>query len=122
MTYKIKHEPAFLQKVQLAYKHKKKRMTLSVCLDTVVSSQEAQAAIQGAMASPNYDGRTKALFDGAILSSFHALFGKQATQEILDFFEGNVFEMAKAFTPFIKDVVTPKLEKYALKAAKNDRK
>lgn len=50
-------------------------------------------------------------FGSSILDLFGLIFGADQTQEILEFYDGKMMEMATQVVPFVVDVVTPAIKK-----------
>lgn len=46
----------------------------------------------------------------AIIALFNLLFGREQTENILEFFEGNYTEMIMQIMPFINDVIKPAID------------
>ena len=54
-----------------------------------------------------------AALESAVLSTYGLLFGEQATQHMLGFFDGDVEEMLEQTLPFVRDVVVPAIQSYS---------
>lgn len=71
-------------------------------------AQAAQNA-KGAMDKKDMDAVEEAMGD-AVLSLFEVIFGKEQTQKIIEFYGNKAFEMLSDISPFITDVVAPKVK------------
>lgn len=120
----IRHKPLFQEKVLLIYNGKRKRITLKMDYNVGAKSfSEAAQRLQNAAGEyeksstestyKNLQEETKRLFSMG--------FGEESANEIFDFFCGDAISMAYAFTPFITNVVNPKIEKETIKRAKQGR-
>lgn len=71
----------------------------------------AQAAhnAKGAIDKKDMDAVEEAMGD-AVLSLFEVIFGKEQTQTIIEFYNNRAFEMLADISPFITDVVAPKIK------------
>lgn len=120
----IRHKPLFSENVLLIYNGKRKKMRLTVDLTlgakNFLKATERLRESAEALDEQNTDQTYKELQE-ATKALFSLAFGRQSAETIFEFFEGNALEMSSAFTPFIVDVVNPKIEKSALKRAKNER-
>lgn len=120
----IRHKPLFSENVLLVHNGKRKKIRLTVDLALGVKSflkaSERLKKAAEALDEENTD-QTYAELQNATKDLFSLAFGKKTAETIFDFFEGNALEISSAFTPFIVDVVNPKIQKNAVKMAKNDR-
>lgn len=71
-------------------------------------AQAAQNA-KGAMDKKDMEAVEEAMGD-AVLSLFEVIFGKEQTQKIIEFYGNKAFEMLSDISPFITDVVAPKIK------------
>lgn len=71
-------------------------------------AQAAQNA-KGAMDKKDMEAVEEAMGD-AVLSLFEVIFGKEQTQKIIEFYGNKAFEMLSDISPFITDVVAPKVK------------
>lgn len=120
----IRHKPLFQEKVLLIYNGKRKKITLKMDYNVGAKSfTEAAQRLQNA--TEEYEkSSTESTYkklQEEIKCLFSMGFGKESANEIFDFFEGRAIEIAFSFTPFITDVVCPKLEKETIKRAKQVR-
>ena len=69
----------------------------------LVSTEDGSPDLEEAMAA----------LESAVLSTYGLLFGEQATQHMLGFFDGDVEEMLEQTLPFVRDVVVPAIQSYS---------
>ena len=71
----------------------------------------AQAAKDAKQAVNDHDmEKVEEAMGDAVLSLFEVIFGHEQTQKIIDFYGNEAFEMLTDISPFITDVVAPKIQ------------
>lgn len=71
----------------------------------------AQAAKDAKQAVNDHDmEKVEEAMGDAVLSLFEVIFGHEQTQKIIDFYGNKAFEMLTDISPFITDVVAPKIQ------------
>ena len=70
------------------------------------------AAVNAASEAKDNEDLSKAeeAMGNAVLGLFEIIFGEQQTQQIVEFYNDKPFEMLSDISPFITDVVAPKVE------------
>ena len=55
----------------------------------------------------------------SVISLYNLIFGTEETRQIIDFFDGDYFEMIAQTIPFIHDVIAPAITNYVKQQRKN---
>lgn len=113
----VTYKPIFSKKVRLTYGGKKKIIKLTV--NYILNAKKLQImSDELTAAAENYDKTNNdadyQTLQNKTLELFGMIFGDKTAKTIFDFFDGKALEMSIAFLPFIRNVLTPAIEKAAL--------
>lgn len=132
MAYQIKRNKSATEELELVDETGKVAKTILIRLDRagiiqdinrkVIDLVHADAAVKAASATkkePEQMTEAYKNLESAALTIMRVIFGDEDAQAILDFYGGNVFEMMNEVTPFLMQVVIPKMREIAKEAKKN---
>lgn len=90
----------------------------------MASITEAQKAVRKAQQNKDLDSIKAALeqFGDAITGLMTVLLGKENTEKILAFYEGNRIEMSSWITPYLIGVIKPKIDQATTEMQRQARK
>lgn len=116
MAYKIKRSAKITETLELCGDNGEVVKSLPITVDVEAIAGElrrrltavttAEKLLKQAVGRKDYDAAYE-LYGQTVTDVFSACFGKENTEEIVDFYDGNFVEMSLALVPFIYDVILP---------------
>ena len=116
MAYRIKRSAKITETLELCGESGEVVKSLPVMVDVDIIAGElrgrltavttAEKQLKKAVGDGDY-GKAYELFGQTVKDVFALCFGKQNTEEITAFYDGNYVEMSFALVPFIYDVILP---------------
>lgn len=120
MAYQIKRSAKITETLELCGDSGDvvKSLPITVDIDTIAAELRGRLAtmttaekqLKKAVNDGDY-GEAYALYGQTVKDVFTLCFGKQNTEEITEFYDGNYVEMSFALVPFIYDVILPAANK-----------
>ena len=82
---------------------------------------QAQQKYRQAQESENVENSSELIAEvgESVISLYNLIFGTEETRQIIDFFDGDYFEMIAQTIPFIHDVIAPAITNYVKQQRKN---
>lgn len=127
MAYQVRRSKRIVEELELADEYGEVQQVIHVDLDPDAIAQnvsrkyvallEAQRKLSGLRtAGTSEEDASEGMYEEigkAYLDLMEAVFGAEDTVRIADFYEGRLMEMTKELSPFLFEVIIPKLRKAA---------
>lgn len=114
MAYQIKRKSKIKETLELVSGDTTLPVNVDIDIDrmgaAIADAQDVLTMAQNLIEQEPHSTKAQEAYGSAIIALFAVVFGKENTEKILAFYDGNYEEMLIDVCPFISDVIMPKVK------------
>lgn len=114
MAYQIKRKSKIQETLELVSGDTTLPINVDIDIDrmgaAIADAQDVLVMAQKLIEQEPHSAKAQEAYGASIIALFAVVFGKESTEKILAFYDGNYEEMLIDVCPFISDVIMPKVK------------